>query len=68
MAYEDYQNALANGNSSVKSKLQNMKKNEMIISSKSDYFLAPKTSKISSSEFKPVGDCYSWIKRTVKIK
>jgi tetratricopeptide (TPR) repeat protein len=68
MAYEDYQNALANGNSMVKSKLQNMKKNEMIISSKSDYFLAPKTSKISSSEFKPVGDCYSWIKRTVKVK
>lgn len=68
MAYEDYKNALANGNRMVKSKLQHLKKNEMIISNKSDYFLAPKTSKISSNEFKPLGDCYSWIKRTVKVK
>ncbi|MEA1986172.1 MAG: tetratricopeptide repeat protein [Candidatus Marinimicrobia bacterium] len=68
MAYEDYKNALANGNSCVKSKMNLLEKNEMIISSQSDYFLAPKSAKISSNEFKPVGDCYSWIKRTVKIK
>ncbi len=68
MAYEDYKKALANGNNSVKHKMQQMKKNEMIISGRSDYFLAPAACKVSSNEYKPLGDCYSWITRTVKVK
>ena len=69
MAYEDYNEAVKQGNSMVGSKLNYLKNpnNAMIIGSKSDYFLASEANKISAKTFKVLGDCYSWIKRTVTV-
>ncbi len=70
MAYEDYRDAMEQGNSMVGAKLNFLKNpnNSMIISSKSDYFLASEANKVNSKTFKVIGDCYSWITRTVTVK
>ena len=70
MAWEDYKAAIAKGNSMVKGKynMLNNSNNSMIISSKSDYFLASNANKVSGKVFKTVGECYSWITRQVTAK
>jgi tetratricopeptide (TPR) repeat protein len=68
MAYEDFTEASKKGYSAVNTKIRFLKENELIIGSQKDYFLASEANKISTKEFKVLGECYSWITRTVKVQ
>ncbi len=68
MAYEDFKEALNQGNGNVSSKVNFLEKNELIITGQRDYFLATEANKVGPNEFKPVGEGYAWITRTVKVQ
>lgn len=68
MAYEDFKNALAQGNGTVRSKISFLERNELIIMGQRDYFLATEANKVGPNEFKPIGEGYNWITRTIKIQ
>ncbi len=60
MAYEDYRSAVDKGYRRARTRADFLEKN--LIPNKGDWFLQPANLRV----FKPEGDCYSWIKRTVK--
>jgi tetratricopeptide (TPR) repeat protein len=68
MAYEDFKNAVAQGNGTVRTKISFLERNELIIMGQRDYFLATEANKAGPNEFKPIGEGYSWITRTIKIQ
>jgi len=68
MAYEDFKNALAQGNGTVRSKINFLERNELIIMGQRDYFLATEANKVGPNEFKPLGEGYNWITRTIKVQ
>ncbi|HDT12657.1 MAG TPA: tetratricopeptide repeat protein [Candidatus Marinimicrobia bacterium] len=68
MAYEDFKNALAQGNGTVRSKINFLERNELIIMGQRDYFLATDANKVGPNEYKPIGEGYNWITRTIKIQ
>lgn len=68
MAYEDFKEALKQGNNNVRSKINFLESNELIITGQRDYFLATDANKVGPNEFRPVGEGYAWITRTVKVQ
>lgn len=60
MAYDDYRSATENGYRRARSRADFLEKN--LIPSKGDWFLQPADLRV----FKPQGDCYSWITRSVR--
>lgn len=68
MAYEDFQDAKTKGNNGVAAKMKYLKDNELIIASQKDYFLAKDANRVGNKVYKPLGDCYSWITRTVTVQ
>ncbi|UCH61852.1 MAG: tetratricopeptide repeat protein [Fidelibacterota bacterium] len=60
MAYEDYRSAVDKGYRRARTRADFLEKN--LIPSKGDWFLQP----ANLRTFKPEGDCYSWITRTIK--
>jgi tetratricopeptide (TPR) repeat protein len=68
MAYEDFKEALKQGTRGVRNKIKFLEDNELIITGQRDYFLATDANKVGPNEFRPVGDAYNWITRTVKIQ
>jgi len=60
MAYEDYRSAVDKGYRRARTRADFLEKN--LIPSKGDWFLQPANLRV----FKPEGDCYGWITRTVE--
>ena len=60
MAFEDYETAVERGYRRARTRAEFLEKN--YIPSKGDWFLQPADIRL----FKPQGNCYSWITRTVK--
>lgn len=60
MAYEDYKAAVEKGYHRARTRADFLEKN--LIPTKGDWFLQPAEIRV----FKPQGDCYSWITRTVR--
>lgn len=60
MAHEDYRTAIDKGYRRAQIKANFLEKN--LIPAKGDWFLQPANLRI----FKPKGDCYSWINRTIR--
>ncbi len=68
MAYEDFKQALEQGNRGVRNKIKFLEDNELIIMGQRDYFLATDANKVGPNEFRPIGEAYNWITRTVKVQ
>ena len=60
MAYDDYRSATDNGYRRARTRADFLEKN--LIPSKGDWFLQPADLRV----FKPQGNCYSWITRSVR--
>jgi len=60
MAHEDYRTAIDKGYRRAQIKANFLEKN--LIPAKGDWFLQPANLRV----FKPQGDCYSWINRTIR--
>ncbi|UCD38161.1 MAG: tetratricopeptide repeat protein [Fidelibacterota bacterium] len=60
LAYDDYKAAVEKGYRRARTRADFLEKN--LIPSKGDWFLQPADLRV----FKPQGDCYSWITRTVR--
>ncbi len=62
MAYEDYKEAVARGYLPAKTRRDFLKEN--YITTKADWFMRP----ADEYDVSPDGDCYGWIKRSIKRK
>lgn len=68
MAYEDYKTAKSLGNFNAQFRIKYLYDNDFTIAKAKDRFLIGDANKITDNEYKPVGEFYKWIIRTVKIQ
>lgn len=68
MAFEDYQTSKKLGNFNARFKVKYLYDNDLTIAKAKDRFLIGDVNKVTDNEFKPVGEFYQWITRTVKIQ
>lgn len=68
MAYEDYQKARSLGNMNAQFRIKYLYDNNLTIAKVQDRFLISDANKVNDNTYKALGDCYSWIERTVTIE
>jgi tetratricopeptide (TPR) repeat protein len=68
MAYEDYQKARQLGNMNAQFRIKYLYDNNLTIAKVQDRFLISDANKVNDNTYKALGDCYSWLDRTVTIE
>ncbi|MCK4530290.1 MAG: hypothetical protein KAU44_03865, partial [Candidatus Marinimicrobia bacterium] len=68
MAYEDYKKSKELGNFNAQFRVKYLYDNDLTIAKAKDRFLIGDANKVSSNTYKPLGESYSWITRTVSVK
>lgn len=68
MAYEDYKKARTLGNMNAQFRMKYLYDNNLTIAKVQDRFLISDANKVNDNTYKALGDCYSWIERTVTIE
>ncbi|RKY54438.1 MAG: hypothetical protein DRP93_05095 [Candidatus Neomarinimicrobiota bacterium] len=68
MAYEDYKKSKELGNFNAQFRIKYLYDNDLTIAKAKDRFLIGDANKVNANTYKPLGDSYSWITRTVSVK
>lgn len=68
MAYEDYKKARSLGNMNAQFRIKYLYDNNLTIAKVQDRFLISDANKVNDNTYKALGDCYSWLERTVTIE
>ena len=68
MAYEDYKKSKELGNFNAQFRIKYLYDNDLTIAKAKDRFLIGDANKVNANTYKPLGDSYSWITRTVTVE
>ncbi len=68
MAYEDYKKSKELGNFNAQFRVKYLYDNDLTIAKAKDRFLIGDVNKVDTNTYKPLGDSYSWITRTVTVE
>jgi len=68
MAYEDYKKSKELGNFNAQFRVKYLYDNDLTIAKAKDRFLIGDINKVNTNTYKPVGESYSWITRTVTVE
>jgi tetratricopeptide (TPR) repeat protein len=68
MAFEDYKKSKELGNFNAQFRIKYLYDNDLTIAKAKDRFLIGDANKVDATTYKPLGESYSWITRTVTVE
>jgi tetratricopeptide (TPR) repeat protein len=68
MAYEDYKKSKELGNFNAQFRIKYLYDNDLTIAKAKDRFLIGEANKVGANTYKPLGESYSWVSRTVTVE